>query len=1066
MLRKSWLWAITGAALMAGPALAGVFGTVVPIGGEGADLALDEARGLLYIADFTANRIDVMSLANNQVQTSINVPAQPSSLSISQDGHWLIVAQYGNNTAPATPQNGLTLIDLTNNYAQQNFALGNPPLGVSFGVDGNALVVTSGEFMVFNPSQGTTTTLTTISAAAGQAIPQPAVNFPPNITGASLAVSADYTAIYGLANTGNQSLSFYYDVIHHTPHYAQYTSSPPQGPAAVSVARDGSYAVMGWIRVNQALQDTAEFPSPSGVFNVGGHALDSANNVVYSQVPQTGATNTGQGVTPLLQVLSSDNLTVLNTLLLPENLAGKAVIKSDSSVVYALSSSGVTVLPVGSLNKYNRLTASVQDVLFLDNFCTRNATSQTFTLSDPGGNQTTFSISSPNPGVTVSPSVGVTPAVITVSVDPNAFQNQNGTSSVILTISSTQAVNIPAGVTVLVNAPQPSQRGSIVNIPGTLVDLLSDNSRVQYYVLRQDINQVLVFNGTNNTQIATLRTCTQPTAMAETFDGNKLLVSCNLAHIMSVFDLNALQPLPSIDTGSGYGQSVATSNGLNLAVMRDGGGGPPFVSSVDLTLNTATRLPTLGVYTNQVLLNTVLAPSPNGSTILLASADGHVMLYDANVNSFTASRQDVTSLGGPYAASAFGQYEVGPYLLNSSLVQTATFSQASETGQPSGFVFVNQTGYLTTAPNQAFPGVVQNVNLVTGSSIKPTSMVEAPLVAIQPTSIIGTDCSTSTTTNPNGSTSTVETCQTGLVQTITICTITNSTNGTTTTATNDCTSKTLTEPAPANAFTRSLVMLQDGSAFVNLTTSGVTILPPTYAASVAPPQINAVVSAADFMSPSAPGGLISVFGTALSPTNQATTEIPVPTALASSCLTVNGQPMPLIFVSPTQVNAQMPFQAIGNVVMVVHTPGGVSPNFNMTVQPTAPAVFLSGSAGPLTNLPTVVRQSTDLLVTDSNPVHLGDQLVIYLTGMGAVSPVVANGTPGPSNPLAMAIAPPQVTLGGVSLGVEFAGLAPGEVGVYQINATVPGDAPQGLSVPLVVTQGGTTQTINNLRVVQ
>ena len=99
-----------------------------------------------------------------------------------------------------------------------------------------------------------------------------------------------------------------------------------------------------------------------------------------------------------------------------------------------------------------------------------------------------------------------------------------------------------------------------------------------------------------------------------------------------------------------------------------------------------------------------------------------------------------------------------------------------------------------------------------------------------------------------------------------------------------------------------------------------------------------------------------MFGTALSPTNQATSEIPLPTALAQSCLTVNGQPMPLIFVSPTQVNAQMPFQAFGDVVMVVHTPGGASPNFNMVVQHNAPAVFISGAAGPLTDLPIVVRQ--------------------------------------------------------------------------------------------------------------
>ena len=96
-------WAMMGAVWLAGSAWAGTFGTVVPIGGEGADLALDEARGFLYVADFTANRIDVMSLATNQIQTSINVPAQPSSVALSPNGHWLLVGCYGNNTAPATP---------------------------------------------------------------------------------------------------------------------------------------------------------------------------------------------------------------------------------------------------------------------------------------------------------------------------------------------------------------------------------------------------------------------------------------------------------------------------------------------------------------------------------------------------------------------------------------------------------------------------------------------------------------------------------------------------------------------------------------------------------------------------------------------------------------------------------------------------------------------------------------------------------------------------------------------------------------------------------------------------
>ena len=1064
MLRKSWLWAIKwavlGAVAIAGPTWAGTFGTVVPIGGEGSDLALDQPRGVLYIADFTANRVEVMSLANNQIQTSINVPAQPNSLALSPDGHWLLVGCYGNNAAPATHQSGLTLIDLTNHYSQQTFSLGSPPMGMGFGVDGQALVVTTTAFMIFNPSTGTSSNITTIANAAAQAVPVPLVNFPPNITGASVATSADNTAIYGLAD----NLMFYYDTVHHTPYYGNYTSTPAQGPRAVSVAADGSFAVMGWMRVNRALQDTAEFGNsasssntPSGVLNIGGHAVDSKNGVVYSQVVLGTAAANGQGVAPALQVLAADNLTVLDTIFLPENLAGKAVISNDSSVIYALSQSGVLVLPVGSLNKYPRIQTSVPNLLFLDDFCTRNATSQTFTITDPGGNNTPFSIASSNPGVTVSPSSGVTPATITVKVDPNQFAAQNGTTDVSLSISSVAAINAAASVTVSVNAPQPNQRGNIVPIPGTLVDLLSDTNRVQYYVLRQDANQVLVFNGTNNTQIATLRTCPRPMGMAETIDGNKLLVGCDASHIIDVYDLNALQPLAPIDAQSGYTQSIATSNGMTLAVMRDGAGGQPYIASVDLILNRATKLPTLGVYQNQLsTVNTVLAASPNGSSILIASSDGHTMLYDANVNSFTVSRNDFKALTGAYAASAFGQFVVGGAILDPSLVPVNAID--TQGAEPSGFVFVGQTGYMTSSPATTAPGVIEQVNMATGSAIKPTSMVESPALANQPpTATVGTVC----TTTSNGS-SNQQVCQTGLTLTITNCATTTNNTGSTT---NTCTTTTSSLLPPANSFTRSLAMLQDGSAFINLSTSGVVVLPPNYAASVQPPQIGAVVSAADFKSPAAPGGLISIFGTNLSPTNQATSEIPLPTALAQSCLTVNGQPMPLIFVSPTQVNAQMPFQAFGDVVMVVHTPGGVSPNFNLVVQNNAPAVFLSGSAGPLTDLPIVVRQSTNLLVTNSNPVHIGDTLTLYTTGLGAVSPLVANGLPAPSQPLANAVVQPVITLGGANMIVDYAGLAPGDVGVYQINVTVPGDAPQGLNVPLTITQGTNSQTIY-VRVVQ
>src|SRR5215510_6170189 len=91
------------------------FGRVVAIGGHASDLALDEGRGVLYIANFTANRIEVMSLADNSIRTSINVAATPGSISLSPDGRFLVVAHFGNYEAPAASGNALTVIDLANN---------------------------------------------------------------------------------------------------------------------------------------------------------------------------------------------------------------------------------------------------------------------------------------------------------------------------------------------------------------------------------------------------------------------------------------------------------------------------------------------------------------------------------------------------------------------------------------------------------------------------------------------------------------------------------------------------------------------------------------------------------------------------------------------------------------------------------------------------------------------------------------------------------------------------------------------------------------------------------------
>jgi len=1041
-LSKSWLVAFTGAVLAATMTLGATFGTVVPIGGEAADIALDEARGVLYIANFTANRIDVMTLANRNIQTSINVNPQPSSISLSPDGHWLLVAHFGNNTAPASPTNALTLIDLTANNSKQVISLGNPPLGVAFGIDDKALVVTTNEFIQFDPALGTTTVLQTIAQVATNAIPQPTVSFPGSFAQASMAVSRDGFTIAGFGGT-SPYLLFRYNVGTKVITSAFYTSSPAAGPRVVSLSDDGTFATFAWWVADSNLNSSAEWGNPSGLLNVGSTVIDSSRSLIYAQIPPSGTPATANPNPPLLMINDSDNLTVHDQLQLTENLTGKSLLTSDYSTVYGISDSGVMVLPVGNLNSFPRLQSSSEDLVFRGNFCDRSVNTQTLTITDPGGGSTPFSISANASGITVSPSSGVTPAVVTVSVDPNAFASQKGTVTASLTIGSSAAINLPKQVRVLINSQDPSQRGTFVDIPGKVVDLLADPKRGVYYVLRQDKNQVLVYSEGNNNLSATLRTCTTPTSMAITFDQQYLLVGCDNSHYLSVIDLDLLQAQQPVVLPSDYVESIATSSNAILAMVRRADGTLPGIDQINLVTHSGSKLPALGVWQNQLAQDTVLASSSNGANILLAGSDGSVLIYSATAGTFTASRKDFTALGGSYAASNFNQYEVGNNLLDNSGVPHATLPTSN--GSPSGFAFVNQSGFFTTALNAASPGIIEQVNLTSGIAIQPTAMVEAPLLGV------------STTAAPSTTTSTV-TCPPGSV---TVTTTTTGASGPVTTTT--CQS--LFQASVNSAFTRSLAPLPDQTEIVALTTSGITVLPWTYAASVASPQITKIASAADGSSPVAPGGLITVFGNQLSPTNLATSQIPMPTALANSCLTVNGQPMPLVFVSPSQINAQMPVEAVGAVTMNVHTPGGVSDNFNMTVMPTAPAVFLSGTAGPETNLPTVVRAENNLLVTDSNPIHRGDTLTIYLTGLGQTAPVVGDGLPAPVNPLAIAIAPPTVQLGGVNLPVTYAGLSPGQVGVGQINVVVSSNAPQGLGVPLSINQGGMVQTLA-LRVVQ
>ena len=994
---------------MVAPVSAATFGTVVPIGGQASDIALDEPRGLLYIANFTANQIDVMSLADNTIHSSISVPPQPGSLAMSPDGNYLVVVHFGNFTAPSAPTNAVTVIQLNANNAMQTFAMGDPPLGVAFGIDNLALIVTTTNFILFDPSTGQTTVLDTIANVVAHTLPVAPANFPTNIVATSLNVSADGFHIYGLGD----SIFFHYGVLDHSIQVLFYQASPQLGPRAVSVAADGSSFTAGWALLRGGLW-AAQFPSAAGTLNIGSTAINSSAGLIYAQVPQSTAQSTaappaipsspsapqGSVAPPILQVVAADNLAVQQNLQISENLAGKSVLTAKGDMLYTVSDSGVTVFPVGYLNSFNRVQASQPDVVFRGNLCSGTVNNQKITILDPGGNQTDFTLTPSVAGINLSRYSGTTPATITVSVDPVVFQNQTGTVTASIAIASNSAVNVPDPIRVLINSQGPEQRGTFVDVPGTLVDVLSDPFRNRFYVLRQDQNEVYVFDSTGQNQIALLRTGNTPTSMAITRDGNYLLVGHDNSQLLYVYNLNTLQAsVPVVMPSGHYPRQVAVSSNATLVANRVSGPAHT-IDEVNFLNRTADALPTLGIFQNSINMDTVLSSSPSGRYIFAAGVDGSTYLYDASANAFVAGRKDFQSLSGAHGASDFGMFIADKYLLNSSLVKINTLD--SSTGASSGAAFSAQTGYRTTSPSLAgAPGVIEHVNSVTATGLRPTEMAEAPLLPIQ---------------------------------------------------------------GGISAFTRTLAPLADHSAIVSLTTSGFTLLPWNYDAAVVPPTLKSVVNAADFSPNIASGGLIALMGSHLSSLTQSTSSTPWPTILGDSCLMVNGSPVPMTYVSSHQINAQMPFEVLGNATVVLHTPGGTTPSMNVTVQPNAPAVFHNGSAGPMKNIPMVVRNSNHQLVTLSNPIHTRDTIIIYVTGLGAVSPLVADGAAGPSKPLAVAETAPSVTLGGVNLSVEYAGLAPGMVGVDMIQAKV-GSVPTGLNVPLVIDQGS-AQTTLSVRVVK
>jgi len=197
------------------------------------------------------------------------------------------------------------------------------------------------------------------------------------------------------------------------------------------------------------------------------------------------------------------------------------------------------------------------------------------------------------------------------------------------------------------------------------------------------------------------------------------------------------------------------------------------------------------------------------------------------------------------------------------------------------------------------------------------------------------------------------------------------------------------------------------------------------------------------------GGLISIFGSDLASFTESAATIPLPQSLGGTNVTLSGKSVPLLFASPTQINAQVPFElaSASTADLVVSLDGVSSTPLTVSLSPAAPGIFTVGQGG--TGLGVILHASNSAPVTPENPARSGEFLELYATGLGAATPAVATGAAASSTPPSSTQIFPSVSIAGISAPVTFSGLAPAFVGLYQINFQLPADVPSG-DQPLIV----------------
>ncbi len=1078
---------------------AATFGTITPLVGGVVDIVLDEARQRLYLVG-VPDKVEVYSIPQRRFLTPIRTDSLPLSAALSRDGRFLYVACH--NSA------SINVIDTEQLAVVTRVSLPARPEGIAVGGDNRVVLTTIGTgvnnstntLIIYDPNATTGQNIISLSVVPPTpAVPQlpPTAGRPILANRSYLTASADGRFIIGanLPNNTNRVV-FVFEVASGTMLRSRIINNIS---SVLSVNATGSRFMAGLNLFETdtlailAQQNLANAPYPiannvnfnlqtnqgGSVFSPDGRTIYSAFNIAPTQNPPA-RPNVAQ-----LQISDAESLGIRTALQLPENLSGKMLISSDGANIFAISESGFMTIPIGQMNRNPIATPERLALLLANDQCgvTENLRRQGVLIRNEGAGRLTATAqiltttagagapgggALPGGGIIVIPGGGAGPGGLPIGVPVGGgtpaqntaiqgasptVQTQNTADGPLLNftynstnrnlgsttptnflIQSPEAINIPSTVTVYQNNRDTESSGDIVPIETNaaspnfgLVDMTYDAARRRIYIANSSFNRVEVYDERTRQLLAPIAVGQLPRSMAMSLDGGLLYVaSSQSSEVITIVDLERRQAIgrmkyPPIPLNANVPvispeAIAATQRGL-LVIMNNG----TLWSSVGDELIPRQVSPIIG---SNVIAGPVrsIAATPNGEFAIILSGNGFVYLYDALQDEFVQARQIFTGTQlngyyGPIAAGPRGSYYiVNGTVLNQSLTPVSTAT-------------VTVPGQRPGDPGTSTPLPVPAVAAIGNSQFARFAMpvranATAVVTALPNVELVNTDTGAVQRRIP-----TLE----GVLSAV----IGN---------------------ARANVQGRTMVVDAQGTTAYALTTSGMSVVNLNPAVVADRPTIsnNGVVNVASYTPNITPGGLVSIFGRSLAAAETASSS-PLPRGLGGVCVTVNNTPVPLFMTSPGQINFQVPYElAPGTYPLVIR-------DFNRRVASNAVSLRVARAA-PVVLVNAETKQAAIFdergqPVNRENPTTRDRRLTIYALGLGPTrGGRVTTGAASPASPLAETVDEVEVHFGNKlwaqsAVVVEWAGLVPGFLGLYQINVYVPGDRIRGDDLDVTVRVG-------------